>query len=219
MSIKSNFIRRLRPVVRLWRQSLDERKMASLLNQQLPTCNIGRGHLVLDLGANRGRFSRMAAKKGATVFAFEPLSVAANVAEKGLKRFPNTYVFRAAVTDHSGIIDLYEHANAATDQLGFSISASTVSTKPNISTDNPKKVLSVALSDILDTVQRVDLLKVDIEGGELAVWPTIRDNAHKINFLLMELHDFSPALLALEEQITLFIKTNHLDDRWSTRWI
>ena len=219
MSIKSKLTRLLRPVVRPWRQIADERRMASLLDQQLPTCKIGKDDLVLDLGANRGRFSRMAAKKGATVLAFEPLPAAAKVAEKGLKRFPSACVFRTAVTDRSGIIGLYQHANSSADQLGHSISASTLSNKPNISSDNPIRVLSVAMSDILDAVPKVGLLKVDIEGGELAVWPAIRANAHKIDFLLMELHRFSPALMELEKEIALFIKGHGLAGRWSIKWM
>lgn len=193
--------------------------MLRVLNHELPGCRIEPGVLVVDLGANRGRFSRLVAARGARVIAFEPLPIAAEAAERELRGFPNAVLFRVAVGSTTGVVELYEHANAAADPLGHSISASAYASKPNVDGSAGTQVLQVSLADVLDSVGYVDLLKVDIEGSELQVWPAIRDRVAAIGYLLLEMHEFSEEHRRLRGEVDSFIRENELQNRWSTSWI
>jgi len=193
--------------------------MLEALNTELPSLEIGDHSVVVDLGANRGRFSRLLAARGARVLAFEPMPIAADAADKELRHFPRATLFRAAVTDRSGIATLYTHRDHSSDPLGYSISASLMLDKPNMRLSDGLQVLTVSIDSVLDAVGIVDLLKVDIEGSELLIWPSIRHRAHKIRHLLLELHEFSPELRNLRNEIDEFIQSSGLTDRWSTRWL
>ena len=60
-------------------------------------------------------------------------------------------------------------------------------------------------------------LKVDIEGSESEIWESIAENASKIEYLLMEVHDSMNPML--RNVINSFILSNNLKDRWTANWV
>jgi len=125
------------------------------------------GESVVDLGANVGYYSIMAAWhlrpfQGSLVFAFEPNPYAFNYLErnKALNRLDNLVTVQQAVSDRKGRITLYINPNGIT--FG--------SLQPYLShltqaCEVPVTTLDEFLLSYSDT--KIALIKMDIEGAEL----------------------------------------------------
>jgi FkbM family methyltransferase len=121
------------------------------------------GGIVLDLGAHLGAISLAAAAAGYRVLAVDasPENVASLQASISHNRFAQMEVVQAAVSDHPGTLEFMPHGP-------FGLVA------------NPKildeyqlpsvKVRAVTIDDLLSekSVERVDFIKMDIEGSEVA---------------------------------------------------
>ena len=68
-----------------------------------------KNSLILDLGANRGDFSKWALGQGATVIAFEPDKDAYLHLVKRLNKFENFFPLNLAASDKTGLSKFYYH--------------------------------------------------------------------------------------------------------------
>jgi FkbM family methyltransferase len=139
---------------------------------------IREGDVVVDLGGNMGMFNRWAYSEGASkVISFEPdrryfklLSLNAD---------PRSVLFNAAMSHEMGELNLYE-----SEHLGGS----------NVFASNGGKEYSVrtyTLNYLFESglVDKIDFLKIDIEGAELAALQGISDeNLMKVKTIAMEYH-------------------------------
>ena len=144
------------------------------------TSKINEGDIVVDLGGNLGIFNRWAYSYGASrVISFEPdkryfkiLSMNAN---------PKSELFNAAISDKIGTIGLYESVH-----LGGSHTVS-LSEPCNLT----YQVRTYTLDYLFETgfIDRIDFLKVDIEGSEIRAFNGISDdNLMKVNNISIEYH-------------------------------
>ena len=133
---------------------------------------------VADIGANIGMFALrvLAARPGATVHSYEPDPATHALLEENVRRNPDAswHSFRAAAHRFTGTI---RFASAATSTAG-KVSASGT------------EVPSVSLHDVLERFggERVDLMKVDIEGSEEALLTADPALLARVDTLLVELH-------------------------------
>lgn len=118
------------------------------------------GMTILDVGAHIGYFTRIFSKLAGTkgaVFSFEPDPYNFSLLQENTKRLGNVNIVNAAVSDTSGMIDFYE------------IEGST-GCHTTIPTTAPAKKLLVPALTIDGFVKEknlsVDIIKMDIEGGE-----------------------------------------------------
>lgn len=124
----------------------------------------------IDVGAALGAYSWIMNRKSRTVLAFEPGEKHADFIARALWG-TNIRLARKAVGEHSGTAAMYTPGNT-TDALH---SATLHAGNPVIdSPDTAVRTVSIiALDDYLDDVlapgRRVDLIKIDVEGYELAV--------------------------------------------------
>lgn len=216
MTIKIDVLFRiLRPFVRPYTDKRRIREMEELAEKLLPSFKLDSNSTTIDLGANRGDFTVLAAKKGGIVYAFEPNPFAFNYLAKRTTSMKRVIAFPLAVSDSTGFTEYFDHPDAPTDPLGYSIRGSLLKKEPGFQA-SARPVLTVDFSNILSGIDEVTCLKVDIEGSERYIWPTIKTNYKKIKFLLMEIHDsLDPAIRG---EIELFIEANKLEDCWTTRW-
>ena len=107
------------------------------------------------------------------------------------------------------------HPNASQDQLGFSIRATITENKKDF--QKFEDCLVIDFKTIVAGLGKIKVLKVDIEGSEMDIWPTIESNFEKIDFLLLEIHDQLNQNLRVE--VEAFIKANNLQSRWSADWV
>jgi FkbM family methyltransferase len=148
----------------------------------------------VDLGANEGYFTVLAGKlvgDGGSVIAIEPQTRLLPVIEKNLSLngLENVKIVSTAVSDRSGTATLYLLPDL--NSGGSSFHRPTRYAVPEQKTD------TVTLEQVLTTcnLEKVDLLKVDIEGAEyeaLLGSPALFEH-HRIKAVALELH---PQILA-----------------------
>jgi FkbM family methyltransferase len=124
---------------------------------------INTGDTVLDVGANIGFFSLLSATLTGTsgqVIAFEPIpSVrAALISNIKLNNFKQVEVVDKAVSDKSASLTIYEGPE---EHKGIS------SLRPIESASNKLTIEAVALDDIASHIEKVNFIKIDVEGAEM----------------------------------------------------
>lgn len=149
---------------------------------KLPLGNVPKR--IIDGGANIGLATLYfkSVYPNAEVLAFEPNEYAHNFLIKNLKanQISGVKVFKAALSGHSGKLKF----NVCPDEL----MASTATNRLKIREVESNEMLvdAVILSDYLD--QRVDILKLDIEGAESGVLAEVEHKLNRVKYLFLEMH-------------------------------
>jgi FkbM family methyltransferase len=173
----------------LTRQGCHEAGMRSTLHHFL-----GPGKTFVDLGANEGYFTVIAARlcaPGGRVVAIEPQQRLLQVISDNVKlnSSPGVHVVNAAVTHTSGLATL--HLTASTSSGGSSLHNPCKYPLPT------QQIATLTLGELLDRegLSHIDLMKVDIEGFEyealLGSPEVFRE--HRVAAMALELH---PSILA-----------------------
>lgn len=180
------------------------------------------GDTVLDVGANFGYYALIAARKGCKkVIAFEPNPRSADLLRMSVEanRFADiVLIYKIAVGAKSENEEVLFWSDAEFS-VGSHVKGEGV--------DHPKrnkgeyiKVKRSSIDDVIGDDLSVNLIKVDVEGSEDAVWNgmtrTINNNPNiKI---LMELHKTSASSILLNKiaQRGFFIST-HTDDQYGNQ--
>ena len=139
---------------------------------------INDGDIVVDLGGNIGVFTRWAYSQGASkVITFEPDARYFKLLK--LNSDPHSILFNAAMSDKIGTTTLYESEHlGGSNILGWG--------------DGKKyTVRTYTLDYLFETglIDKIDFLKIDIEGAEHQVFKGISDvNLRKVKTIAMEYH-------------------------------
>ncbi|NYT32987.1 FkbM family methyltransferase [Rhizobium sp. WYCCWR 11128] len=144
------------PLYSLWK-AVSERRERTLMRNM-----ISPGMIVADIGANIGIYTRMfSGLTGATgqVHAFEPAPANFEKLEATVNGLSNVSLRHAAVGAGSGTIKLYVSNELNVDHRTFD------SGDGRASIDVPL----VRLDDYFSPGQRVDFIKIDVQGYELSV--------------------------------------------------
>ena len=148
--------------------------------------NIKKDDVVVDIGANIGAFSVLAAKKAfdGKIYAYEPDKENYDMLKKntGLNDLHNVFVSNAAVTGKRGYIDFF---TSKLNNGGHSI----------YGTDSKKatKVKSTTLSGIfkINNLKKINYLKIDAEGSEYDILlNTPAEIIRKVDKIALEYHDY-----------------------------
>ena len=149
-----------------WTGSYSKSELA-ILDHHLP-----RDGTFVDIGANMGVFSLFAAKRvpAGAVWAFEPVSclrdqLQANVAAN---QFTNIHVSPLALSDHGGKQEIFVPDQPYADGT---VNSSMASLYNDAAASTRSESVTLARLDDYPAAHdwnRVDLIKIDIEGGELA---------------------------------------------------
>jgi len=175
---------------------------------------INKGDTVIDVGANIGFFSLLAAKKIGSrgkIFAIEPLKQANNWLKKNLKlnSFENYKVLEVAVGEKQGTMKMYKKSK----------SAEMIILDPTVSKDDLLicgEINIETIDNIISTkkIEKVNLLKIDVEGFEHEVLLRCKESfkAKKIENIICEIHTKYLKNRGIEEQslYTLLRKNNFL---------
>ncbi len=149
--------------------------------------SIKLNHIVLDIGASIGHFSVISGKKAKNgkVYAFEPSPTDFGLLKENVKlnRLTNVYPFQKAVANKKGFMELYY----------FKVAGWSSMYKHSILPNKKLKVECIRIDDFLKD-RKVDLIKMDIEGGEPqaleGMTRTVRSNDNLV--LFTELPSKSP---------------------------
>ena len=145
------------------------------------------GATVLDLGAHIGSFAILAARlrSDITIHCYEPSSDNSRLLRQNLalNRLEGRVVtHRAAVSDGDGPVQL--RVSGPTD--AFDVTAGRVGGE-TASEQVPAQTLRSILREI--GAERLDLLKMDVEGSEYAVLESSPDAVARCHIVVMEWHD------------------------------
>lgn len=148
------------------------------------------GDTVIDIGANFGAFAVEASRRvGPTgkVYCFEPNPDTFRRLQDNIQRnaCSNVSLYNEAVSDRDGQIEFYVYDKSAYSSLYESVDARQGGWRDKIVV--PTRALSSVISEI---PARVDLLKVDCEGAEHAMFETAdRADLRSVVQIVMELHE------------------------------
>ena len=143
---------------------------------------IHKDSVVIDLGANRGVFSRLMAERfGCSCYAVEANRDVFNLfaSDKRLKPF------NFAAAKETGTLDFYVSENSEESSLTL-VEGIPVTQKVTV----PAKRLDEFAAE--QSLTAIDLLKMDIEGAEIGVIDSCSDDfLRNISQLTIEFHDFN----------------------------
>lgn len=146
------------------------------------------GGTVLDVGANIGIFTLSAARKAGAngrVFAIEPIarnvqSLCAGVVGNG---FTNVSVFPVAASGSSGVVPILRNANSSNGIVDTHVAAAMADAF----------VPTQSIDAILNDIDRLDVIKIDIEGHEPVAWPGLEVLVRKYRRTVFS--EFSPVAI------------------------
>ena len=153
---------------------------------------LGHNSIVLDCGANVGHITRLFASTGATVIAFEPDPVAFKQLSKRCKKRKNVILIQKGVWDKNSIIKLYTHKETTGNEPSFTVGSSIVAEKINVSVENFQPIEVIDLVEYMQSQKRrINLVKLDVEGAEIAILKRILEtNAwHLFDRMYVETHE------------------------------
>lgn len=160
-----------------------------------------RGRVCIDLGANVGEFTVRMAECAAKVYAFEPDPWTAARLREAVAGRENVEVIEAAAGVAEGRMPFYRSARFRTDPGKGALATTLLPDKANVEGTASGEV---AVIDFCAFLERLDtdvwLLKIDIEGGEVALLEALLDRPallRRIGHVFVETHETQvPALAA-----------------------
>ena len=153
---------------------------------------LGPDDTVIDCGANLGEVTARLARRGARVHAFEPDPYCFGRLQDRFGSRPNIVLHNAAVGAAGGTVRLYRSRFFAEDNALWSQSTSQYATKNNVDPSAHFDATVVDLATFVGALDgRVALLKIDIEGAEVAVLNRLIDDGlmDRIDAVFVETHE------------------------------
>lgn len=163
---------------------------------------------IIDAGANIGLTSVFYANKypEATIIAIEPESSNFQMLKKNIVPYKNVTAVQAAVWKHNGEISLVDpnsghHGFRTVEMQGISICR-----------EDHQLVIGMTLDKIMTdfNLNRVDILKLDIEGSEKEVFENSTAWIDKVGVVIVEFHDQLRAGCAR----SVYLATKDFDLEW-----
>ena len=163
--------------------------------------SLPKGSLVIDVGANVGKFTDIFLKKGFKVHAFEPDPIAINELKKICGNDnENLELFEVAVGIKEESKKLYRYRKFDVANPETTIGSSLLSFRSG----KDKPFVEIKCIDFIKYLKNIDnkiaLLKIDIEGAEVEILEKIVDEGihKKIGRIYVETHERFSHRIALE---------------------
>jgi FkbM family methyltransferase len=176
--------------------------------------------VVIDAGANVGDVTSRCARTGATVHAFEPNPLCHAILKRRFARLSNVTVHHAGVMDRRCSLALSTpKAHDDYDAVDMTVGASFVVKEDD---GEMAQVECVDLAEFIQSLGRVALLKMDIEGAEIPVLNHLLDTGmiDRVGVTVVETHERLSAELAVATaKLRERIAASALTDRVRLDWI
>lgn len=141
--------------------------------------------LVVDVGANVGLFTQLCLSKGAErVISLEINKKAIETFEQVHGNNDKVRLIKLGLSKEIGEIDIFLDPNNSLVSSVFSNHTSNL--------NQVQKVKVIGLDDLIlqEKIEKIDLIKIDVEGSEYEIFNGISEESlKKINYILMEFHD------------------------------
>lgn len=176
----------------------------------LVTAEIDESSVVVDAGAYVGEWSeRIAARYGSTIYAFEPSPHACRRLRRAVEGRPGIEVFGFGLSDRDEVVSL------AIDGPGSSA----------FSGVGAFGVAEVPLRDVVGVfeelgIEEIDLLKVNIEGGEYPLFDRLIEAGwlERIRTISVQFHEWIPGAYRHRRRIRRALRQTH-EEVWNYPWV
>jgi FkbM family methyltransferase len=160
----------------------DYKVMRNILREhEFAISDMPEPRLIVDCGAYTGYSSVYFAKTypKATVIALEPERSNFGILLKNTAYYPNIIPINAAIWHKQALMDISDTGN---NKESARIGENGVSSS---------KAIGITMDDVLSIAgtERIDLLKMDIEGSEREIMRHSQDWVNKVGIIIIELHD------------------------------
>lgn len=156
----------------------------------LDNLNLNQSSIVFDIGSNNGVVTQyLYDKYSCRIYSFEPNPYCYLVQKNIFRKISKIKIFNKAVSKLNKKKKLYLHQfTTHINNINFSESSSLEKKKSNISHENFIFVNSVSIKNLFKKFKYVDFIKIDIEGHEYKILPSIIKNIDKIGKIFCEMH-------------------------------
>lgn len=207
-----------------WIQNVLRRSSTLALPEVGMKMEILPGEVIIDCGANVGDLTSRFARTGANIYAFEPNPLAYDILIRRFRWLKTVKCYNKGVMDRDCVLSLHiPAAHGQWDAIEATVSSSFVARQ--VSPTFEMRKLDVACVDLIKFVlsleRNVRLLKVDIEGAEIAVLDGLMNSGaiYKIDQLIVETHEKQRADLIPEtEALRRRIRDSGLASRVNLDW-
>jgi len=162
---------------------------------------LGVGDIVIDLGANIGLATAIFQSKGSTVYAIEPNPYAFRKLERRFRKNLQVLPIQAAaVIDDTEFVPLFMHVASGSSPLKYSTGSSLMEDKPNIDSSSFINVKGFNLIQLIQSLGKIKILKMDVEGYETKLIPAIINSGaiSNIEYVFVETHEEKWVTLAAD---------------------
>ena len=152
--------------------------------------NINKNSIILDIGANIGNVTDfLYTKFEPNIYSYEPNISCYNFMKKRFEGINKIRIFNFAVSDFDGKSHLYFHVNAkGINDTRYIEGATLRPQKDNIDRKKKLEIECIDIKKIIKKFDKIDLIKIDIEGSEYTIMPEIIKNRDKITRVICETH-------------------------------
>lgn len=150
---------------------------------------------IYDIGSNDGQYSLLFKKifKSSKIFAFEPNSDLCEKFKNKVNKNKNIKVFNVAVGNDNKeiILEIDENSSLTTSLAKKNIKSSTFKIKKFLygkSSCLEKKIRLIKLDSFINSKNKPNFIKIDVEGFEEEVLKGIKKNLKYITLIMIEFH-------------------------------
>jgi len=176
---------------------------------------LNKDSMVIDCGANVGNITKKFAATGATVHAFEPDPIAFSILKKRFQSFPNVILHNQGVWDKETDLNFFSHKNQS-EEPAYTVSSSIIINKKNIDREKKREIHVIDLCDfIVKLGKKINLIKLDIEGAEIAILKKIleKETYKLFDQMFVETHEKKiPGQTEEIEQIKLLMEKKRVSN-------
>ena len=195
-------------------QKRKNRTPEELAEIEFKRIKLQKGEIGIDCGANVGNYTSHLAKKGATVYAFEPNPYAFGALSYRFRKRKNVVCINKGVMDNDGIMNFYLRNDSNDDPVYWSTGSYFMTKSKNLNYNSNLEVEVVDLSKfILSLNSGVKILKMDIEGAEYAVLIKLINSGviSKIDHVFVETHEkYNSGWVPESEKLLQLIKSKEI---------
>lgn len=145
---------------------------------------LGTPRTIIDAGANVGYFSALLANAfpQSVILAIEPETKNFELLRRNVAPYPNVKPVCAALWPRSEAVRI---KNPGASAISFQVESGNPSSR-----ENDVEIQGKTVEELLDAheIQTLDLLKIDIEGGEKPLFAERTEWLARVNTLLIEMH-------------------------------
>lgn len=154
-----------------------------------------RSPVIYDCGANIGMSCIFFKKKfpDSKIIAFEPDPKVCKVLSENLKNYQGIEIINKAVWINNDEIEFSAEGADAGSIYG---------------NKNKIKIKSIRLKDLIESENKIDMLKIDIEGAEVEILKDCKNNLNNVKNIFIEYHSFIKDHQALSSLLKILEENN-----------